>query len=228
MSTASQNGIQGESLAYPPPVPPPDNPMAKPAPIADSLPGSPELKELDQWVVWKYEARNGKPAKTPYDPRSKSRCNATDPGKWASYDEAVSVVSQYRGLGLVVAPPYVAIDLDNCRDPQSGETEAWAQEIITELNSYTELSPSGKGFHIWVRATLPDGRRRAGRVEMYSEKRYFTVTGKRVPESSTGIQDRDLTSCIRDLKLWIHRTQSGRRRNLRGSPASRKNPNSTL
>src|SRR5580658_3356688 len=105
MSTTGQNEFQGESLAYPPPVPPPDNPAAKPAPLADPMLSVPaELKQLERWVVWKYEERDGKPAKTPYDPRSKSRCDATDPSKWASYDEAASVMSQYDGLGLVVAP----------------------------------------------------------------------------------------------------------------------------
>ena len=195
MSATGHNGFQGESVAYPPPVPPPDSPAAKPAPIADSMPGVPEeLKQLEQWVVWKYEPRNGKRAKTPYDPRSHSRSDATDLSKWASYDQAAAVVSRYDGLGLVVAPPYVVIDLDNCRDPQIGETEAWAQAIITELSSYTELSPSGKGFHIWVRATLPKGQRRAGRVEMYSEKRYLTITGKRLTEFSENIESRDLSS----------------------------------
>ena len=63
-------------------------------------------------------------------------------------------------------------------DPATGEIEGWAQEIIEELNSYTEISPSGTGVHILVRGELPAGRNRKGRFEAYDQGRYFTITGE--------------------------------------------------
>ena len=80
----------------------------------------------------------------------------------------------------MISAPYVGVDLDNVRDPDSGHVEPWAETIIRNLDSYTELSPSGCGFHIWVRATLPPGGNRKGRLEMYGGGRYFTVTGQRI------------------------------------------------
>jgi putative DNA primase/helicase len=50
--------------------------------------------------------------------------------------------------------------------------------IVEELDSYTEISPSGTGVHILVKAALPEGRNRKGRFEAYDRGRYFTITGK--------------------------------------------------
>jgi putative DNA primase/helicase len=49
------------------------------------------------------------------------------------------------------------VDLDGCLDSLTEEIEPWAWTIIEELDSYTEISPSGKGVHVLVRAVLPEG-----------------------------------------------------------------------
>jgi primase-polymerase (primpol)-like protein len=86
----------------------------------------------------------------------------------------------YGGIGFVFTPEddLCGVDLDGCLDPETGEIEGWAQEIIEELDSYTEISPSGTGVHVLVRGTLPAGRNRKGRFEAYDRGRYFTVTGR--------------------------------------------------
>ncbi len=82
------------------------------------------------------------------------------------------------------------VDLDGCLDPETGEIEPWAQEIIEELDSYTEVSPSGTGVHILVKGELPAGRNRKGRFEAYDRGRYFTVTGKHLSGTPRTIQSR--------------------------------------
>lgn len=72
--------------------------------------------------------------------------------------------------------PYTGIDLDGCFD-ETGVLAGWAQDLVTRFDSYTELSPSGHGLHIIIRGKLPGRGRRKGSIEMYSEGRYFTVTG---------------------------------------------------
>ncbi len=69
------------------------------------------------------------------------------------------------------------------------------------LNSYTERSPSGKGFHILVLGAVPPGGYRSGSVEMYDEQspRYFTFTGHHVPETPFGIETRDLADLHRRM-----------------------------
>jgi primase-polymerase (primpol)-like protein len=80
--------------------------------------------------------------------------------------------------------------LDHCRDPQSGEIEAWAQAIVNQLQSYTEISPSGTGLRILFKARLPPKGRRKGNIEVYDEKRYVTLTGHHLAGTPTTIESR--------------------------------------
>ena len=135
-----------------------------------------ELKARPQWVVWK--AVGDKPDKVPYSARSGRRASSTDLLTWSTFQEALDAYenSEYAGLGFVFssADPYTGIDLDNCVD-ENGEIALWALEIVRYFDSYTELSASGSGLHIIVRGEVPN--RRKGDVEVYSSKRFFTVTG---------------------------------------------------
>jgi hypothetical protein len=175
--------------------PPDENRLDAVAVSADPYLNVPqELKDLDHWVVWRYETRGGKPTKMPYTPNTGWKADTSDPKTWGQYTPALEARVKFSGVGCVIAVPYVGIDLDKCRNPTTGEIEDWAMEIVREVNSYTELSPTGTGLHIWVRGILPSGKRRAGRVEMYDESRYFTVTGEHLAGTPLTIENRDLTS----------------------------------
>ncbi len=146
-----------------------------------------ELKALRQWVIWRYESRPGKdkPAKVPYQPRTGHRARTDTPATWGTWPQALARYHSggWDGLGFVftAADPYAGIDLDDCRDPETGEIGFWAQQIVDALESYTEVSPSGRGLHILVKAALPDHvGRKQGAVEVYDAKRYFAVTGERL------------------------------------------------
>jgi putative DNA primase/helicase len=87
----------------------------------------------------------------------------------------------YDGIGFVFsdADPFCGIDLDDCRNPETGEIVPWAQEIICRVgDGYTEISPSGRGIHVIIRGDVRGGGMRRGPVEMYSRGRYFTITGR--------------------------------------------------
>ena len=150
-----------------------------------------ELKGFPRWVLRKREERNGKPTKIPYQILGQ-RASATDQSTWVDYATAAVNHAEFDGVGCVIAAPYVGIDLDKCRNPENGQIEPWAQAVIQEINSYTELSPSRQGVHIWVKGNLPAGGNRRGRVEMYSGNRYFTVTGLHLEGTPTTIEERDL------------------------------------
>lgn len=67
------------------------------------------------------------------------------------------------------AEEFVYIDLDNCRDKQTGEVQPWALDLITALSTYTEVSQSGKGLHLVARGRLPeDFKVETNPVEIYS------------------------------------------------------------
>src|SRR5215217_2815765 len=161
------------------------------------------IKDVRQWLVWRLEERDGKPTKVPYSPLTGKKASTTDPEAWASYSEAVEAYREhgYGGIGLVFSEddPFCGVDLDGCLNPETGEIEGWAQEIIEELDSYTEVSPSGRGVHVLVRGELPPGRNRKGRIEMYDRGRYFTVTGRHLAGTPNSIESRQeqLTSLAR-------------------------------
>jgi len=138
------------------------------------------LQEREQWVCWKVQARDGKPTKVPINCRNSKLARTDDPATWATLEEAIPYARRHAcGVGYVFAAddPFVGVDLDDCFDPESGELADWAMFIVWHLASYTEVSPSGTGVHLWMRGTLPSGRRRAGHIELYDRLRFFTVTG---------------------------------------------------
>jgi hypothetical protein len=54
------------------------------------------------------------------------------------------------------AEGFTYIDIDRVHDPETGETQPWAAELIDWLDTYTEISASRTGFHLVCRGTLPE------------------------------------------------------------------------
>jgi hypothetical protein len=155
---------------------------------------STNMRDLEQWLCWRQEEREGKPTKVPYSPITGQRASSTNPETWAGYQEALRACKEqgYGGIGFVFTPEddLCGVDLDGCLNPETEEVEAWAQEIIEELDSYTEISPSGTSVHVLVRGKLPEGGNRKGRFEAYDRGRYFSVTGKHLPGTPQSIESR--------------------------------------
>jgi len=150
-------------------------------PSIENIP--PELCETPHWVTWKLVYREGqsKPwTKVPYRP-SGDAAKTNDSTTWGTFDEACAAYESedVDGIGYVFvdSDDILGVDLDNCRNAETGNVEPWAQQIVDSLDSYAELSVTGTGVHIIARGTLPGPRRRQGKVEMYSDGRYFTMSG---------------------------------------------------
>ena len=156
-----------------------DDPPEPLAVSSDGIPG--ELKVRPQWVNWRYSWDGKKWTKHPFNPRTGRKASSTDLLTWSSFEDVLKAYEGggYSGVGFVFCSgdPYAGVDLDGCRDPETGEIEAWAAKIVDELDSYTELSPSGKGLHIILKAKVPAPIKHS-ELEMYSIERYFTVTGQ--------------------------------------------------
>jgi len=137
------------------------------------------LKKLNQWVVWSYRLVDGKFKKPPLNPRTMRDASTNDPSTWADFAAALAVYEDGKadGIGIVMraGSGVVGIDLDRCID-ENGNVEPNALRIVEMINSYTELSPSGTGLHIFALAELPVARR-SGPVELYGTSQYLTVTG---------------------------------------------------
>lgn len=146
--------------------------------VLDNIPAA--MKPYRHWVCWRLLKRDGKPTKVPFDPLTARHASSTDSRTWRSFDEAVAAleVGEYDGVGFMFSSgdPFTGIDLDHCRDPETGEIEPWAAKFVAKSGGYAESSPSGTGVHIIVRGKAPNKKR--GRVECYSERRFFTMTGR--------------------------------------------------
>lgn len=176
-----------------------------------------ELLTLPHWLAWWSVVGEGvpirlpsgrmtdslkvqaKPHKLPINPRTGDLAATTRPKTWSSFENALAAVRKWplTGIGFVFTSSdcYIGVDIDNCRNPETGEIADWAWSIIRALDSYTEVSPSGTGVHIIIRGQLPEGRGNrvalfAGHVEMYSRARYFTFTGILVDGTPTEVRDR--------------------------------------
>lgn len=152
------------------------------------------LRSLPQWIVWRLESRGDKPTKIPFQ-ISGSHAKSDDPDTWASFCEVTDVARMYSGIGFVFSAddPYCGIDLDGCRDPETGNVSEWAREIILDMDTYAEVSPSKTGVKLWVvgKPPIKNGRKASVNgvekvgdkepgIEVYFEKRYFAVTGWRL------------------------------------------------
>lgn len=142
-----------------------------------------ELKELNQWVLWARVPRGNRDAKVPYSVNGfPARTN--DSRTWSSYEATVDAYmtdpERYSGIGFVFTDkdPYCGIDLDHCIN--GGEIDEWANNILKQLDSYTEYSPSGTGIHILAKGKKPTAKCKKGLFEIYEKGRYFTVTGQQI------------------------------------------------
>ena len=128
--------------------------------VVENIP--PFLRQRPQWVNWRYEERDGKQTKVPYAPRTGRRASTTDLLTWATFEEAVEAyeAGTYSGIGFVFcsADPFVGIDIDNCRNPQTGEVDPRVLDIIARYEDrYVEVSVSGTGVHLITRGKIKGG-----------------------------------------------------------------------
>jgi len=181
--------------------------------VIDPLPELPAfLKGINNWVRWKLEpSADGKPTKVPYRLDGR-KAASTRPEDWTDYHRAVAgaVLDDKQGVGFVVNGGIVGFDLDGCRNPQTGELAPWAEQIIDALESYTEITPSQTGARVWVRGELPGkdkvfnldpavGFGDKVKIEVFTEARYFTVTGDSYFEPSGDVEERDMTAVYQML-----------------------------
>lgn len=143
-----------------------------------------ELKQLNNWCVWKFENRNGKRTKIPFNAATGEFAKSNDKSTWSSYETAVNAEG-VDGIGFFFDPPYLGIDIDDIDDDlhrfkQGDKLDNIVSEFNEAFKSYTEVSPSGNGLHIIVKGKIPGSRRRKGNIEMYDSGRFFTMTGKNI------------------------------------------------
>ena len=97
----------------------------------DTIPDA--LRAHPQWVTWRFEQRDGKRTKVPYSPNG-TRASVTDASTWTTFEAAVQAYRNdgFDGVGFTftTGAGIVGIDLDKCRDRETGSIEPWATASV--------------------------------------------------------------------------------------------------
>src|SRR5450756_1736804 len=140
------------------------------------------LKAMRIWLPFRTSPRpSGSLNKIPYDRRGYP-AKYTDPSTWMSYEEAVlqSQRPGYAGIGIVFSEELAILGIDFDHSIVDGVLDPVVEGWVAKLNTYTELSFSGEGLHSLAYGKLPWKANRSGKVEMYTDARFFVVTGRQM------------------------------------------------
>jgi hypothetical protein len=172
------------------------------------------LLDEPRWLAWREEERRGRRTKIPYAATLGARGpgSSTKSATWGTHTEAKERARQLdngstTGCGIVLGDIgdqlYLAgLDLDSSLD-ENAALAAWAVKILSTVQSYAEVSPSGRGlkafFYIAAKEVRPfldrigvdrdkwgtkrgipglSGADHGPGIEIYCSGRYFTVTGR--------------------------------------------------
>lgn len=187
---------------------------------------APAMVDRDSWLIYEVGDKAVKaPWKTGHlynaswgmqlEPNEYPETDFAKANRWADKSEEMGLegAEEVDGLGVgyllqrEVLPPeenITMIDIDDCRDPEEEYIIPEAQDIIDRADSYTEISQSGEGVHIFVFGHLPEwlassrvvepmhtDERPAGeqpKVEMYHRRRIAITTGKRLEGTPDDVQ----------------------------------------
>lgn len=198
-------------------------------------------KEKECWV-------NCLQNKIPINPKNLHNGSSTNKRTWSNHKTAVANVGRavtvkagnnyisatVSGVGLTLGDVsgIGGMDLDGVIDDE-GNIDEDALAIIQIMNTYTEISPSGHGFHVLFTGECPiesgvkvkvNGKSR----ELYVTGRYFTFTGNVYGNYTTV---RDCTQqlddvCKRFFFPYIKGTAKGRK--AKGNHAAKSNGNTAI
>lgn len=145
-----------------------------------------ELRELNQWGIYKreWDEDRQKWKKKPHDPHTGNMGSSTNESTWSDFQTALTAIEKFNadGLAFYFKPPYIGIDLDDIGEDlerylQGDIENNLVYVFMNATKTYSEISMSGKGVHIIGKAKIPGDRRRKGNVEMYTDGRFFAITG---------------------------------------------------
>jgi hypothetical protein len=122
-----------------------------------------DLADTKLWVAWQEETRDGRATKIPKNPATGRNASVpTDPSTYGTRAEAETRGEKIQGgLGIVLGElpdgrHLVGIDLDSCRDVESGAIADWAAVVLELFDTYAEVSPSGTGVKLFFLMSAAD------------------------------------------------------------------------
>lgn len=178
----------------------------------DNIPAA--MRDTPNWVgnrLKPHAANPDKMQKVPWLTSGKGPARSNEPADWTTFEAACRAVADRKvdGITYMMVPDdgLVCIDLDNVRDPQTGTVKPDAFAIVQELDSYTEISESGRGLHTWVRGSVPKASHKKGSwLEIYANKKAMATTGNVFVTEDFQMYD---TLNARDITELFNRAEAG-------------------
>ena len=157
-----------------------------------------ELRSIPAWAI-------AGPDKRPYQCTG-APASSTDPRTWGAFEQVASTAASWaQSTGAFVhigfmlnAQGFACIDIDIKEDTAEADLMRF-EAIVAYFDSYTERSASGRGYHIWVNATVGEGCRRDG-VEVYDRGRFMICTGNIVRAVPMQPRQETVTQMISDIR----------------------------
>jgi hypothetical protein len=144
--------------------------------LADSFKS---LTHARLWVAWREEIQNGRATKIPKNPATGRNASVpTDPSTYGTRAEAETRGEKIQGgLGIVLGElpdgrHLVGIDLDSCRDAESGAIADWAEVVLERFDTYAEVSPSGTGVKLFFVISAADFVKLSALIEGKTRKTF--------------------------------------------------------
>lgn len=153
-----------------------------------------ELKDLRVWTVTRLQGWNGErfDDKRAFIPGTDDYASCDSPKDWREWEEALADCDEHTLPCLARTENLLILDLDDCFE--GDELKPWAQEIVEGLPTYTEISSSGKGLHLFLRTEGFEQRNRkfpadlykagaTGEIEFFGGNHFVTMTGNRFADT---------------------------------------------
>jgi hypothetical protein len=164
------------------------------------------------WMNWKWvKGKDGKLTKPPFQGRNPNwHARNNDPKTWSNLDTCLTnyKTGKADGVGFALLnTELAAIDIDDCRNKETGALHPWAEGVVKRAQSYCEITPSEQGIRIIGRCTSKQKVHRKFNVadgvscELYRVcERYVTITGQQIGD---GAELGNIDALIDDLLIEL-------------------------
>lgn len=158
-----------------------------------------ELKQQRRWLLWRLEpGKDGKPTKVPYQPNG-YKASLLNPKHLHTYADLDRHVVNFSGIGLALGEfdgvAVWGVDIDRCCDAVTGKFSPESRQVVIDLDSYAEYSPSGTGCHIWgIGKLFGKGLQKSypgcKQIEVKAQGYYHTFTGRHLSKTPATLEER--------------------------------------
>jgi hypothetical protein len=232
-----------------------------------------DLRERDIWLIWCFDSEGRKVPRAPWmtdtcypvswgaDADRRPETTFEEAHKWSGFrgtdvgnswpfpDDAED---KNLKLGMLLPheppePPIMQVDLDNVRNPETGAITPESRGIMEMFpHAYAQISTSGTGIHLYVRASLPERMGKfietiellprrpefealdeAQQIELYDHGRFVAITGEHIEGAGTGVPEAQerIEEVIEEYETENASGSSGREATF--DPSQHRNPNRT-